>query len=97
MKPFQIIYSPLSHDILSHLAPTLKRPLRQLIENLAIEPYLGKPLKDEFEGLYSLRFKRYRVIYRVNENIKKIEIVFSGPRADVYQELTRLLKKSRPS
>lgn len=97
MKLFKIIYSPLSHEIISHLSPTVKKPLRQLVENLVENPFLGKQLKDELEGLRSLRFKRHRVIYRINEDSKQIEIIFAGPRADVYQELSRMLKKSRPS
>jgi mRNA interferase RelE/StbE len=97
VKLQKIVYTHECAGIIRHLPPSIKTPLRLIIEQLGENPYLGKPLKDEFEGLYSLRYQRYRVIYRVNEQSKLIEILFAGPRTDVYLEFSRLLRKSQAS
>lgn len=95
MKPFQIIYTPHCCQIISHLSPNVKRPLRQLIEALIEDPYLGKQLQDEFVGLRSLRYKRYWVIYRIREKNRQIEIILAGPRFEIYQELTKWVGRVR--
>lgn len=97
MKPFKIVYTPQCRQIISHLSPNVKRPLLQLIEALMEEPYLGKQLQDEFEGLRSLRYKRYRVIYRIREENRHIEILLAGPRFEIYQELTKWMGRVRTS
>ncbi|MBW1818896.1 MAG: type II toxin-antitoxin system RelE/ParE family toxin [Deltaproteobacteria bacterium] len=56
------------------------------------EPDFGKPLKDELEGLRSIRVSRFRIIYRM-EGSKVIQIVAIGPRASIYEETYRLIKK----
>lgn len=64
-----------------------------MIEELSLEPLKGKPLRDEFEGFRSHRFKKYRVVYRHAENKGLVEIAFAGPRRDVYQLFSNYLKK----
>ncbi|MBW1774034.1 MAG: type II toxin-antitoxin system RelE/ParE family toxin [Deltaproteobacteria bacterium] len=56
------------------------------------EPDFGKPLKDELEGLRSIRVNRFRIIYRI-EGSKVIQIVAIGPRSSIYEETYRLIKK----
>jgi mRNA interferase RelE/StbE len=59
------------------------------------DPYSGKPLKDELEGLRSFRVSRFRIIYRIKA--KEIQIVAIGPRSSIYEETYRLIKKeTRP-
>ncbi len=95
MKLLKTVYTPECASIIRHLPPSIKIPLRLVIEQLGTNPYLGKPLKDEFEGFSSLRYQRYRVIYRVSHQDRVIEIIFAGPRTDVYLEFSRLLRKSQ--
>ena len=46
------------------------------IEKLKVAPDIyGKPLKYDFSGLWELRFeKRWRIIFKINENEKRVEI-----------------------
>ncbi len=92
MKLVQIVYSPTARDYLRSFQPSLKASLREAVEELVTSPLKGKPLQDEFEGFRSHRFKRYRVIYRYIENKRRIEILFAGPRRDVYVQFSRYLK-----
>jgi mRNA-degrading endonuclease RelE of RelBE toxin-antitoxin system len=39
---------------------------------LEIDPYVGKPLRENLAGKWSLRVSDYRIIYEINENEKII-------------------------
>jgi mRNA-degrading endonuclease RelE of RelBE toxin-antitoxin system len=95
VRAVQIVYSPAARDLLRHFQPSLKAALREAIEELCSAPTKGKPLQEEFEGFRSLRFKRYRVIYRYVEGKRRIEILFAGPRRDVYGQFADYLKSLR--
>jgi len=44
------------------------------IRNLEINPYLGKPLRGELSGKWSLRIGDYRIIYTIDESQKTITL-----------------------
>jgi len=46
---------------------------------------VGKPLKLGLEGLHSARRGDYRVIYRIDDQSQRIDIVAVEHRADVYR------------
>jgi len=50
------------------LAERLARAILKLEEN----PYLGKPLSYDLFGLRSLRVGKYRILYEIDENERKI-------------------------
>jgi mRNA interferase RelE/StbE len=57
-----------------------------LYGSLAASPHrVGKPLKLELEGLYSARRGDYRVIYRINDHDRKIDVVAIEHRSDAYR------------
>lgn len=93
MRPARLLYTPTARDTLRHLHPSLKKALREAIEELALQPLKGKPLQEEFEGFRSHRFKRYRVVYRYDETKNLIEILLAAPRSDVYRLFSDYLKK----
>jgi len=49
--------------------------VRTAIEGLSANPHLGKPLKGELSGDWSLRAGVYRVLYSIEGNIVWIETV----------------------
>lgn len=73
--------------------PELKRKLRAALGSLVAGSASGKALKEELSGLRSFRVGRYRVIYR--ESSRELEIVAIGPRARVYEETYRAIRKDR--
>ena len=50
------------------LAERLAKAILKLEDN----PHLGKPLSYDLSGLWSLRVGKYRIIYEINENEKKV-------------------------
>ncbi len=76
---------------MSHLPPTIKVKLRYALDDLLSDPHLGKPLRAELIGWWSLRVGRFRIIYRTRESV--LEIIAIGPRSTIYSELSERLKK----
>jgi addiction module RelE/StbE family toxin len=61
------------------------RAIFAILTGLETEPFLGKPLKGQFKGYYSIRAWPYRIIYRI-EKKKLIVYVLSIPhRKDAYK------------
>ena len=75
--------------------PQLKRKIRAGLKHIVIEPEIGKSLKDELEGLRSLRISRFRIIYRISSK-QIIDVVVIGPRKTIYEETYRIIKKEAP-
>ncbi len=78
--------------LLRSLHPNLKRKARAALRILSTDPYEGKSLQSDLEGLRSYRIGRFRIVYRISEK-KDIEVVAVGPRKNIYEETLRLLKK----
>jgi len=83
--------------VLKKLHPTIKSHIRSGLRTIIEDPYRGKALKDELQGLRSYRVKRYRIIYRISFDKREIEIVTIGPRRIIYEETFRLLSKNQDS
>jgi mRNA-degrading endonuclease RelE of RelBE toxin-antitoxin system len=73
------------------LHPQIKREIREGIRTLVETPLAGHPLHFELSGLWSYRVRNQRIIYRINSNESTIDIVFVGPRREVYEQLRDLL------
>jgi mRNA-degrading endonuclease RelE of RelBE toxin-antitoxin system len=57
-----------------------------LYGSLAASPHrVGKPLKLGLEGLHSARRGDYRVIYRIDDQRRRVDIVAIEHRSDVYR------------
>jgi mRNA interferase RelE/StbE len=75
------------------LHPEIKRKLKTAFHTIASDPYAGKALNEELDGLRSYRVSRFRIIYRLMRE-KQIEIIAVGPRERIYEETYRLVSKS---
>jgi mRNA-degrading endonuclease RelE of RelBE toxin-antitoxin system len=57
-----------------------------LYGSLAANPHrMGTPLRLELQGLHSARRGDYRVIYRIDDHHRRIEVVAIEHRADIYR------------
>ncbi len=79
-------------ELIRGLHPGIKRKVRTALASLLDDPLTGKALKDELDGLRSLRVARFRVIYRIGDR-GRIEVVSVGPRKIIYEETLRLLRR----
>ncbi len=77
--------------MVAKLHPENKGQLKQALNRLRQNPFIGKDLQQELFEFKSLRLKKYRVIYTVSEEANPIEIYYIGCRSDVFEEFRRLL------
>ena len=79
------------------LHPVIKSQIRTGLRAILKNPYSGKALKEELQGLRSYRVKRYRIIYRVRLSEQQIDIIAIGPRRIIYEETFRNLAGNKNS
>ena len=82
-------------DKVANLHPDIKKTLRAAIQEISREPYSGKELQEELFGFLSYRFKRYRIIYQVNEEDKAVLVYTIGHRRDVYDLFSKLVDSQK--
>jgi len=52
---------------------------------LLLDPHrVGKPLRNELEGLWAARRGQYRVVYAIDDDVVVVEVVRVAHRADSY-------------
>ena len=77
--------------LVSGFHPELKKQTRTALQDIAQNPYSGKQLQEDLEGYLSYRFKRYRVIYTVEEQAKTVIVHLVWHRRDVYELFAELI------
>lgn len=93
MKRYVVRIPPEVEAVVRRLHPGMKGLIRRALEELETDPYLGKPLRDQLKGLFSLRVSRYRIVYRIEAREVRIEVVDVAERKVVYQRVAALLKR----
>ncbi|MGD0884699.1 MAG: type II toxin-antitoxin system RelE/ParE family toxin [Thermodesulfovibrionales bacterium] len=74
------------------LHPHLWKKVKMALQAILADPDSGKALKDELAGLRSFRVSRFRITYKVSPR-RYVEIVAIGPRARIYEETYRKMKR----
>jgi mRNA interferase RelE/StbE len=98
VKSYRVRYTIEAAGRIRKLHPQIKRDIREGIRTLLEAPLAGYSLHFELSGLWSYRVRNHRIIYRINSDEMMIDIVFVGPRRDVYEQLRDLLsEKGRSS
>ncbi|MCW3982752.1 MAG: type II toxin-antitoxin system RelE/ParE family toxin [Candidatus Bathyarchaeota archaeon] len=75
------------------VAPTFSRGLKKLDKNTQIQilthalalktdPFIGKPLRGDWKGIYSLRIGTYRILYTTKKT--EIHLLYVGHRKNIY-------------
>lgn len=96
MSKYFARYTPECSRLISKLPPEIKRLVRSTIDALLTKRDMGMELTGELEGYRSYRVRRYRIIYRVNEDDSCLEVYHVGHRRDVYETLRSLLLRTTP-
>lgn len=92
-RPRRLRVSSELRELIRHLHPDLKRKVRAGLEEILHDPGVGKPLREELDGLRSLRVGRIRIIYR--DSAPYVDLVAVGPRRQIYAETLRRLKRGQ--
>jgi len=93
MRNLQVRFTPEAGALLTKFHPENKKHIKAAIKELLKDLDAGADLQEELSGFKSHRSKRYRIIYKLNEAEKAVEIYYVGHRRDVYDEFRRLLNK----
>lgn len=91
MKGYRARYTPEAAERIRKFHPQVKQEIKEGIRELLISPLAGHALQFELAGLRSYRVRTYRIIYRIHDDESCLDIVFVGPRRNVYEELRTLL------
>lgn len=91
MKKIPCRFTPEAARLIATLPPETKKLVRSSIDSLLAKPNSGSELTGDLAGYRSLKAKRYRVIYRLNDAEATVEIYLVGHRRDVYDTLRSLL------
>jgi mRNA interferase RelE/StbE len=81
----KVEYSHTARKQLKKLPKTKQKKVLSSIEKLKNDPYAGKMLKGEFEGLRSLKVWPYRIIYRYLSQERLLFINVIQHRQKVYK------------
>lgn len=92
MAGYRLIIRSAPSEVIRHLPPSVKRPVRSAIRLLAADPSIGEKLHGELEGFWKYRVNRYRLVYRVRARNRIIELMAIGHRRSIYEEVAELLK-----
>jgi mRNA interferase RelE/StbE len=80
----KLIISPRGKNQLKKIKLLYKISIGSIIDDLKNDPFLGKPLGRELKGRYSYKVGVYRIIYRIIQKDKIIQIITAGHRAVIY-------------
>ena len=93
MKKPKARFTPESAKLLSKLHPDNKKMIKSALKELQTNAHAGDDFQEELSGFKSYKIKRYRIIYRYNEDEKNIDVYYVGHRSDVYEQFRILLNK----
>ena len=82
---YHILYSETSRKQIKRLHPQIKAAVKLNIERLQENPFAGKWLEKELSGYMSIRTKRFRIIYKISDDNRIVEIHYVGHRKDIYE------------
>lgn len=85
---FKILLHPKAKEFLEKVDEKSKRRFKNKIKELMSHADKGKRLK--YSNFWSLRVGDYRVIYEVDEEKKRVIILFIGHRKNVYDDFSKL-------
>jgi mRNA-degrading endonuclease RelE of RelBE toxin-antitoxin system len=90
---YKILYSETSRKQIKSLHPQLRPIIKSKLQHLSKNAFTGKFLERELAGYLSLSAKRYRIIYKVREEERLVEIHYIGHRKDIYELFKEQLVK----
>jgi mRNA interferase RelE/StbE len=93
MTVYSVRFTREAARLLSTLHLDNKKMIKSVLQDLKEDPYLGDELQEQLARYRSLKPKRYRIIYTVNDDKRLINILYVGHRRDVYENFRLFLHK----
>ena len=83
---WEIVVAPPARRDLLRMPEKAAAAVIETFDAIAANPRrVGKPLQFELRGRWSARRGPYRVIYRIDEERRRVEVLAIGHRSDVYR------------
>ena len=92
MSVFQLDVPPHVADVLRHLHPDIKRPIKAALRAISKDPTIGEPIERELKGLLKYRVSRFRIAYAVDRTHRTIRVMAVGHRRRIYDDLTEIVR-----
>jgi len=74
-----------ANEAAKKLNPEIRKAAKAALKELALNPLIGKELQAELSGFWTLKFLRYRIIYKTDLEQKIIVVWAIGNRRDIYE------------
>ncbi|MGI8595039.1 MAG: type II toxin-antitoxin system RelE family toxin [Solirubrobacteraceae bacterium] len=85
-EPWRLVVAPGAVRALDRLPGKHAAAVLEALQAIAENPRrLGKPLQAELAGLWSARRGPYRILYALDGERRRVDVVRIGHRADVYR------------
>lgn len=97
MAGYSLVITPRIADRIRHLPPDLKRSIREAMRAITENPAQGEPLKEELQEYRKYKVRRFRIVYQIDRNARKIMILSVGHRRVIYEELAAALRRQSGS
>ncbi len=83
-----IVYTRRFEKDLRNVPNWVKERLIEIIEQLKVNPYIGKRLRGPLFRLWSLRIGDYRLIYEIDDDRRVVILHRIGHRGRIYEQLS---------
>ena len=94
MAPFELDIPPHVAEVLRHLSPDIKRPVKAALRAIGTDPSIGAPLERELKGLWRFRVRRFRIVYAVDRSHRTVRVVAVAHRRHIYDDLVQIVQRT---
>ena len=94
MAPFGLDIPPHVAEVLRHLPPDVKRPVKAALRAIGADPSIGAPLERELKGLRRFRVRRFRIVYAVDRPRRIVRVMAVAHRRQIYDDLAQVVRKT---
>jgi mRNA interferase RelE/StbE len=85
VKRYTIVIASRAKKEIDKLQPNIKERIGNALLLLSGDPFIGKALKADLEGLYSYRIGDYRIIYNIVRHSLIVQVLKVMHRREVYR------------
>ena len=93
MGSFVLDIPPHVAEVLRHLPPEIKRPVKAALRAISLNPSLGSPLERQLKGLWRFRVRRFRIVYGVDRTRRMIRVMAVAHRRHIYDDLAGMVRR----
>jgi len=94
MVPFELDIPPHVAEVLRHLSPDIKRPVKAALRAIGADPSIGAPLDRELKGLWRFRVRRFRIVYAVDRSRRTVRVMAVAHRRQIYDDLAQIVRRT---